>query len=688
MKNVLARSIWLNAALFVVVMIAAGLRLYHLGVPSFRADTMIFFDFCHRPITAWAIFSQWLDLMGKSAQFPFPVAITKYFIDVLHLSPTAFMIRLPNALFGILTVLGMYMLGRQLAGRAFGLLLALWMAVNPFHIQLSREAYFYSSLLLGVTLQAWACLWAYRHRNRHDSFPVYFHVLTQMGFFLMIYSHFSGWCIGIFYVLFLGWILGRRAWRNPHGRKDFWWWLVLSGVIGIPLLFVSWGLPYFLRDALAPEEMERSRNLMGGLQTPLITFVWQALQSASWGQTPLRIALLVIVGGLTVIELVFNRNRCRRALIMVLLLFGGLLAYKFSFATVGSYYAQRHLAFLFPLYLSVMAYGAWHLSLLPLMHRVIVLPVWRRIFAYALAAIAVALSVQPAWLSTQLTGKPTPFKEVARWCDTRLPPRTLVLVERWLDPWNELRVHNSTNVFFAFTVPSEPEDMFKRFNWPATAKAFFENFPDAAYLEYNNSGRNLMGVVSNVYFAKSVAFTNMAGIKLAKMGVAYRDDFYDAHTNRLITTVFYNTREDIIRHAREQGKSTLVLYGPEWGYVKLWQELKDFRDWRILEKQAALDVYNLTASTNRVTLKMRGMALNGSKRIEVLGEYNGGPRPIRDFRHLQLEEWEIKDITLRPGLNKIVFSDSLWSVSKVPLLVDQVKAFPQDAAMSAGGQNP
>jgi hypothetical protein len=347
-------------------------------------------------------------------------------------------------------------------------------------------------------------------------------------------------------------------------------------------------------------------------------------------------------------------------------------------------------AFELPLYLSVLGFGVWHISAIPFVRRVIKSLLWRRVPVYGLAALAVALNIQPAWISTQLAGKPTPFKAVVRWCDTQLPRHTLVLVERWFDPWNELLVHNSTNIVFTFTVPAEPQDVFERYNWPATAKAFFEKFPDAAYLEYCNSERARIGVVTNWHFARQVAFTNVAGIKLAQMGVAYREDFYDAHTNRLITTLFYNTREDVIRHARAQGQTTLVLYGPEWGYVKLWQQLQDFRDWRILEKQASLDVYNLTMSTNSVTLKIRGMALNGSKRVsaesgslaklgqaacggESGGEYHDLSRAKRDFRHLQLEEWALSDITLQPGLNKIVFSDSLWSSSKIPLLVDQIE---------------
>ncbi|MBU0714504.1 MAG: glycosyltransferase family 39 protein [Verrucomicrobia bacterium] len=668
----------MGLALVLIVALAAGFRLYHLGAPSFRADTMLFFDLCHRPVSGWVIFTQWMELMGRTSQFPFALAITKLFIDVFHLAPTAFMIRLPSALFGIFTVIGMYMLGRQMAGRSFGVILALWMAVNPFHIQLSREAYFYAPLLLGVTLQAWACLWAYRHRNQRTAFPVRFHLVAQVGFLLMMYSHVSGWWVGALFTPFLGWTLGRRAWREPRARPDFWWWLAVCFFIGLPLLFMAWGLPFFLRDVFSHESKEQTKRIFGERQTPLVSFVWLLLKSASWGATPWRIGFLVVAGGLAVAGLVLNRVRFRRAWMMALFMLVGFLIYYLSLISVETYFGQRHVAYELPLYLSVVAYGVWHVSTIPFVRRMIKSPVWRRVPAYALAGAAVALSLQPAWFCTQLTGKPTPYKEIARWCDTHLPPRTLVLVERWFDPWNELRVHNSTNVYFTFTVPAEPPDVFERYNWPATAKEFFNHFPDAAYLEYSISGRNQMGVVSNVFFARQVTFTNRAGIKLAKIGVAYRDEFYNPATNQLISTIFYNTREDVIRHARERGQTTLVLYDPSWGYVKLWQQLKDFRDWRILEDKAVLDVYNLTLQTNTVTFLIRGMAANGGKRVRfgVLGQ--------ADFQNLQLAEWRIEHVPLKPGLNQFVLADALWSVAKIPLLVDRVEVVEEGRQTTDG----
>ncbi len=630
----------------------------------------MFYDICHQSVSGWVVFTQWMELMGRTGQLPFPLAITKGFIDILHIAPSAFMIRLPNAIFGVLTVFGMYMLGRQMAGRLFGLILALWMAVNPFHIQLSREAYFYSPLLLGVTLQAWACLWAYRHRHQRAPFPFGFHLLTQMGFLFMTYSHASGWWVGAFFTPFLGWILGRRAWREPRARSDFWWWLAVCVLIGLPLVFMAWGLPYFLKEQLSADMKQLNKHVFGTGQALLSSFVWRLLQSASWGATPLRAGLLVLTGGLAVVGLVANRARYRRAWIMAVFLLGGFAVYWLALVVAAYPYGQRHVAYELPLYLSVMAYGVWHVSTIPFVRRMVKSLVWRRAPAYVLAGAAVALSLQPAWYCTQLTGKPTPFKQVAQWCDTHLPARSLVLVERWFDPWNELRVHNSTNVYFTFTVPAEPPDVFERYNWPATAKQFFKHFPDAAYLEYSNSERRRMGVVSNVHFARSITFTNSAGIELAKMGVAYRDEFYDSATNRLLTTVFYNTREDVLRHAREQGETTLVFYAPSWGYVKLWQQLKDFRDWRILEDKATLDVYNLTPQTNTVTLLVRGMAANGGKRVRC------GMFGQADFQNLQMADWRIDRIPLKPGLNQLVFSDALWSAAKIPLLVDRIEVVP------------
>jgi hypothetical protein len=53
---VTAKKKWMMLALVLIAALAAGFRLFHLGVPAFGADTMLFFDICHRPVSSWVVF--------------------------------------------------------------------------------------------------------------------------------------------------------------------------------------------------------------------------------------------------------------------------------------------------------------------------------------------------------------------------------------------------------------------------------------------------------------------------------------------------------------------------------------------------------------------------------------------------------------------------------------------------------
>jgi len=665
------RRYWMWGGVLLVLAVGAFFRLMWLGEAAFRADTIIFYNFCHSSISAWQIFFNWFQVFARGEQFPFAPAFTKGFIDCLHLPLTDFVIRLPSALFGIVTVLFAILAGRELGGRRFGLFFALVLACNPFHIQLSCEAYFYPPLVLGATMQLYSVLWLFRRRRVPGYLPWYFHALAGLGFLLLTYSHFSGWWLAALTVpIMLGILIGRIR-RLPGHVRDLVIWLVVYGAVGIPLLFCEWGMPYILSRFTDPEIKASRLHQMGSRSVSIFDVLGRLAEGMSFGATPLGIGLIVLAGLLLIVFFARHRPWHGRYGLVLLMLFGALGLYVPASILQEISFAQRHVSIILPLFLILVTAGLWHLSLpgrwLGLK------PALRRLTVYGVAGVAIATLLLPAWWSIRITGKPIPYKEIARWCDTQLPPRTLVLVERWLDPWNELRVHNSTNVHFTFTVPAEPQDVFERNNWPATAKDFFNRFPDAAYLEYCNSARNVKGVVTNVFFARRVTLTNTAGIKLAKWRLAFRDDFYDPWTNGMTATIFYNTREDVLRHAREQGQTTLVLYEPSWGYVKLWQQLRDFRDWRILEDKAALDVYNLTSRTNAVTLLIRGMAANGAKRVrfEMLSQ--------ADFQNLQLAEWRIERVPLKPGLNRFVLTDALWSAAKIPLLVDRVAVVEAEA---------
>lgn len=653
----------------ILVLIATVLRLYNLGEPPFRADTMLFTDHCRNPaISAWRLFTDWLQILGDTSQFPFSMAFTKLCLSVFHLPPTDFLIRLPNAMFGILTVIAIYFLGREVAGRRFGLFLGFLLAVNPFHLQLCREAYFYSAMLLGVTVQTWCAFRIWRRRKFNRRHPVWFFIIMSMGFFLMTYSHVSGWWVGAMISLFNAGVLGWRAWQHRTTVSDFWFWLLPAVLISLPLLFIDWAIPFFVKDALTSEYKAQSLFVMGGAKISFLSFSRQLACSAAWGRTVFRAGILTLAGLLLLAGMIARRRSALRGLILIAFLLGGIGTYCLSFVAAGAFdLSQRHVAFALPVYLAVLAYGIWCFPVRRLIRKA---GSWGRWLIVCLAVTALGINLYPAYLATQLTGLPTPYKAIQNWCNTQLPPDALVLSDRWYEPWNELRLYNSTNVHFTFTIPNEPVNIYTGYNWRATAQAFFEKYPDSGYLYFGNyDTRKEVGPWSwpAEYFKQRHTFTNHAGLRLREMGLAYRDDFYDAFTNRVVVNLFYDTREDALDKARAAGKEVAVFYGEGWGYYKLWQELNDFRDWRVLRNRAVLDIYNLTGETRTARLVVRGMAVNGGKRVEW------GKGASHDFQQLFLEEWEAGEVELAPGRNGVELTDPAWGVTRALGFVDEVR---------------
>ncbi len=72
--------------------------------------------------------------------------------------PPEWMLRLPAAIAGVLSVLVAYLLGRMISGRMTGFALAMMLAVNLLQIQYSQEARPYSLLVLGTMLSTWTFL--------------------------------------------------------------------------------------------------------------------------------------------------------------------------------------------------------------------------------------------------------------------------------------------------------------------------------------------------------------------------------------------------------------------------------------------------------------------------------------------------------------------------------------------------
>ncbi len=657
-----ARAVWMGLA--IIVGVAAFFRLYHLGMSAFRGDTILLWSMAQRHVPPGQVLMRWFDVSGAAGQMPMPAFLMQFFLEMIGWKVTPFTVRVVFAFFGILAVPVAFMGGRRLFGDRFGLFLAALLALNSFHIATSREAYFYSTLLLGYFLFFWFSAAAMHRIRRGEVLHGGELAILAAALFFSAYSQITGLLICVSGASLFGGMVWYRQRRTPALWQNMIRLGIVYGVVLLPVMLASWGVRPILaqigasKDAGVQFVAQTGGNLLTGLKEAATQFTWGW---TGWGWTLLIVAVVVGVGAAL-------RMRERRFLWIAYFIVAQIALFAVSRSAAGANYEARYMSGTLPFFLALVAYGLL-MGLGDLLYGK-VSPRVSSLASATLAGAGLLACVYPAYLQTQLTGKPAPYFALVRWTDSNLPQGTPVLVDRWFEPWNELKAHPTTNVFFTFTVPNEPVETYIRSRWRETAQAFFAKYPEAAYLEIAKSYWEVPGVGPwnwpREHFARHVAITNEAGLKLRRMGLANRGDFYAATTNRTIVEIFYNTREDLVTQARAQGRKTMVLFGPGWGYTKT----QDFKDWRALEKEAAIEVYNLTDTPADVMLRIRAVAPNGSKRVE------SATMDAHDFSVGRMEEWDIGPVSLAPGLTKLALRDPFWTDGGVPLLVDTIALAP------------
>jgi len=668
----LKTPLWAWGVLLVIIAVAMWFRLWHLGDAALRADTITFWTIFQRELSWGDYFTKWLEIMGISGQFPFSMVFSKAFLDVFQLDLTHFTIRLPSALWGVLAVFCAFGAGRSFVGYKFGLVLAGMLAMNPYHLQVTREVYYYPPLVVGAFLFLWVAfdITAYVGGKR-EKLPVMFYVRNALAFFLLTYTQPTGWPSAFLLVLLVSIaalvdIFRRKKWLNATLIY------VTYAVLGLPLLFSGWALPHLLKNASGSTK-EAALAALAVSSENVWTMIYKFLTSFAWGGNTGRALFTFLILIIALITVAMNFKRNRRILIPLYLILGGFTLYLVSRASTGAMFGTRYVLGLLPAYLMLLVIGLFHaVDLCVFLKKK---PAKAQHFVTGvLIAISFLLLIRPAVLCTQLSGKPTPYKDIVSWANSNLPSGTPVLVDRWLEPWNELAVYPSTNVFFTFTIPNEPLTTYLNNNWRQSAKEFFKRFPDAAYLEIIKSYQDVESVGPwkwpAEHFAQHVTIANDAGLKLRELGVASRGDFYAANSNRVVVEYFYNTTEDLLKKAREEQKPYLLLYGPGWSFMKPWRQTRQYTEYRMLEQHAPLDVYNMLDRSYQVNIVIQAVALNGTKRVQTLDG------KAYDFPPQKVVVKELGPFTLQPGKNQIMLTDGLWPAARNPLLVASAAVKP------------
>ncbi len=132
----------LKTGLFIALIVGGILRLSALG----RIPMGLHQDEAFSAYNAWCVMNFGMD----SAGYKFPVYYTVYGsgMSVLYsyltmpfimlMGTTAWAIRLPQAILGCLSIYVIYEVGKELLSERFGVLLAIFLAINPWHIESSR----------------------------------------------------------------------------------------------------------------------------------------------------------------------------------------------------------------------------------------------------------------------------------------------------------------------------------------------------------------------------------------------------------------------------------------------------------------------------------------------------------------------------------------------------------------------
>ncbi len=190
-----------------ILTIAAALRLYRLGSRS------LWFDEVAQAAVA-AETSLRAILAGVEAHHgaaPLDYLITSVMVRLSH---SEWVLRLPPALWGTLSVYWLARLGRRLVSAETGIIAALLLTFSSFHIWYSQELRFYASFVL-LTLIATECFLVASERNRTGLWMRYSLCLVAG-----LYTHYYTVLLAAFHGVYaLGQSLSRSRARTPAYQR-------------------------------------------------------------------------------------------------------------------------------------------------------------------------------------------------------------------------------------------------------------------------------------------------------------------------------------------------------------------------------------------------------------------------------------------------------------------------------------
>jgi len=706
-------SSWLPVLLLGIIIIAAGyLRLGNLDHATMGSDRMEFYKTARSGISPWALMTNSADYLASMA--PFWFAAHNLFLQAFRLEADFANVRMVDAITGILVVLAMYGVGTRIGGRWFGLLAAVFTALHPFSVLMSRECYFYVPVVLGCVLSLWSIVMLADYREDRVSPGPGFLLLAWGGFILTTYTTHASWVFAAIAGILLYWyviqhaIKGRMSWTKVGCLSAGF------AVLGLPLLFnKTWGATAAL-SMFAGDAAEYWGNVFGKKIMPEQILDYLAvfkgyLFGSGWVRGSLNVLVLALAGWN--VSYCWKSERGVRAfsVLAAAVFISVLAAHARSVHMVNS----RHFASLLPFFVVLVCLGCRQLVTLI---RARILHVNRfdsLVWMFCMVGVS-ACFLQPALWAMNLDGDP-PYRRISQWVDGNLAEGTVVLCDRWFAPWNEFQVNSAKHVFYTFTIPNEPPEVYLANRWRDSAMAFLRNNPFAAYYDGKQYWTRIgPWVEPYAQFSQKQEFVDHANQRLATIGLAYHGPLRPGISGLTpVSAIYYNTDADVIDRARREGRKTLRGFGEGWRYLKPWQPMQGWpeqlmqalwiqagmyadggktvasladlqkmpqqqavqylnqgrwTDYRIPGERSPLRLFNLTETELQATLTVTGIALSGNVRCMIGDQAVVFPQTLLVERRVP--------ITLKPGENEVVVS----LPANQFMLVHDVRVNPADGA--------
>lgn len=219
-----------NYLLIIIITLAIGLRFFRLGSnPIGFNDDEAAFGF-----NAYSIIKSLHDEWGRF--LPFPVfesfgdwkLVLYLYLTVLSqliFGATEFATRLPSAIIGTLAVFSTYLLTKKLFDKRVGLLSALLLAISPWHIIASRNAFESDILIFFITTSTLLFLKGLKDKR--------FLKLSFLGFIMSFYVYRSSWLFVPLFVVALLYIFRDEL---KAARVPFFKYMIVSILLLLPLL--------------------------------------------------------------------------------------------------------------------------------------------------------------------------------------------------------------------------------------------------------------------------------------------------------------------------------------------------------------------------------------------------------------------------------------------------------------------